>query len=221
MSYPTAMLLPMFASRGDAVTQRASGTAAYPRRMTVSAHDVAAVLRARLPGLGAKKLHKLLYYCQGHHLAAFDEPLFGETISAWDMGPVVGVLWHHEKSADVPTRHAVLTEAQLNTVGYVLSRYGGLSGLDLETLTHNETPWQRADQSRGPRESARIEQEWIREYFVRYGVGGAACRRCSTGQRGRTPSATDPPCPVTRHPGRCCTSRTLQCDKIASLNLPL
>jgi hypothetical protein len=66
----------------------------------------------------------------------------------------------------------VLTEAQLNTVGYVLSRYGGLSGLDLETLTHNETPWQRADQSRRPRESARIEQEWTREYFVRHGVGG-------------------------------------------------
>ncbi|MGQ0776145.1 MAG: hypothetical protein ACT4NY_17255 [Pseudonocardiales bacterium] len=42
--------------------------------MTLSAHDVAAVLRDRLPGLGAKKLHKLLYYCQGHHLATFGEP---------------------------------------------------------------------------------------------------------------------------------------------------
>jgi hypothetical protein len=37
--------------------------------MVVSAHDVAAALRARLPDLPTKKLHKLLYYCQGHHLA--------------------------------------------------------------------------------------------------------------------------------------------------------
>jgi uncharacterized phage-associated protein len=54
--------------------------------MPVSAHDVAAVLRARQPGMPAKKLHKLLYYCQGHHLAVFDEPLFAETVSAYDMG---------------------------------------------------------------------------------------------------------------------------------------
>jgi uncharacterized phage-associated protein len=104
--------------------------------MTLSAHDVAAVLRDRLPGLPTKKLHKLLYYCQGHHLATFDEPLFGETISAWDVGPVVGALWYQEKSGDVRPSHAELTEAQLNTVGYVLSRYGALTGQDLENLTH-------------------------------------------------------------------------------------
>lgn len=48
--------------------------------MTVSAHDVAAVLRERLPDIKVKKLHKLLYYCQGHHLAQFDKPLFSEPI---------------------------------------------------------------------------------------------------------------------------------------------
>ncbi|PZS38029.1 MAG: hypothetical protein DLM62_15890 [Pseudonocardiales bacterium] len=65
--------------------------------MPLSAHEVAAVLRDRLPGLPTKELHKLLYYCQGHHLATVDEPLFGETISAGDMGPVVGTLWYAEK----------------------------------------------------------------------------------------------------------------------------
>jgi uncharacterized phage-associated protein len=61
--------------------------------MAVPARDVAAALREWLPDLGAVKLHKLLYYCQGHHLARFGEPLFADTISAWDMGPVVGTLW--------------------------------------------------------------------------------------------------------------------------------
>lgn len=137
----------------------------YADTMTVSAHDVAAAVRDRLPGLPKKKLHKLLYYCQGYHLAQFDEPLFAESISAWDMGPVVGQLWHAEKMGEQSRAIRRLNEAQLNTVGYVLSRYGGLSGRDLENLTHCEAPWQLADSRRRPGDSARIEMGWLRDYF--------------------------------------------------------
>jgi uncharacterized phage-associated protein len=71
----------------------------------VSAHDVAREIRKRMPGVPVKKLHKLLYFSQGHHLATFRVPLFAETISAWDMGPVVGRLWHREdKGYDEPAR---------------------------------------------------------------------------------------------------------------------
>ncbi len=143
--------------------------------MTLSAHAVAAVLRDRLPGLPKKKQHKLLYYCQGHHLATFGVPLFRETISAWDMGPVVGELWHQEKYGESPTDadetgRAEPDEAQLNTIGYVLSRYGALTGNDLENLTHSETPWQLADRYRRPGERTRIELEWIKEYFQTSGA---------------------------------------------------
>ncbi len=134
--------------------------------MTLSARDVAATLRDRLPGLPTKKLHKLLYYCQGHHLAVFDEPLFSDTISAWDMGPVVGSLWFAEKQGNASTAvPCEMDESQLNTVGYVLSRYGALTGQDLENLTHGEEPWQLADSGRRPGESARIKTEWIKHYF--------------------------------------------------------
>lgn len=132
--------------------------------MTVSVHDVAAALRARQPGLGKKQIHKLLYYCQGFHLATFGQPLFGEPISAYDMGPVVGSLWYAEKNGLAPVA-ADLGEAELNTVGYVLSRYGGLSGADLERLSHNEPPWQLADARRIPGGSAPIELDWMRDYF--------------------------------------------------------
>lgn len=132
--------------------------------MPVSAHDVAAALRERLPGLPTKKLHKLLYYCQGHHLASTGEPLFSETISAWDMGPVVGNLWYDERQGQ-SREPSTLDEAQLNTVGYVVSRYGGLTGLDLEHLTHSESPWQRANARRHPKTSARIDIQWIEEHF--------------------------------------------------------
>jgi uncharacterized phage-associated protein len=133
--------------------------------MTVTAPDVAAVLRERLPGLPTKKLHKLLYYCQGHHLATFGSPLFSESIAAWDMGPVVGQLWHAEKEEGVSAGRGHLGEAELNTIGYVVSRYGALTGSDLENLTHSEEPWQRADSSRRPRGSVRIRQEWLTDYF--------------------------------------------------------
>lgn len=134
--------------------------------MVVSAHDVAAALRERVPGLPVTKLHKLLYYCQGHHLATFGEPLFSETISAWDMGPVVGTLWKAEKDQEPVLGYARMTERELNTVGYIVSRYGRLSAGDLVTLTHNEPPWQMANQDRPSGTTKRIDPELIRDHFV-------------------------------------------------------
>jgi uncharacterized phage-associated protein len=133
--------------------------------MPVSAHDVAAELRRQLPGLPVKKLHKLLYYCQGHHLAHFDEPLFRESIMAYDMGPLVAQLWKAEKEGRGPSETQALDAGQRNTVGYVVSRYGRLTGNDLELLSHAEDPWRDADAARDPGTSVRIETDAIARYF--------------------------------------------------------
>ncbi|HEU0089206.1 MAG TPA: type II toxin-antitoxin system antitoxin SocA domain-containing protein [Pseudonocardiaceae bacterium] len=133
--------------------------------MPVSAHDIAAELRARRPGLPAKKLHKLLYYCQGHHLAVHGEPLFTETIEAWDMGPVVAELWRAEKYDNLTPPRQELGEAELNTIGYTLSRYGALTGTDLEILSHGEEPWLTANRSRRPGDSIPLDPEVITRYF--------------------------------------------------------
>lgn len=138
----------------------------YSDAMAATAADIAAGLRTRLPNLPTKKLHKLLYYCQGHHLASFGQALFPEAVSAFDMGPVVGSLWFRERESATPaSTEPALTEAELNTIGYVVSRYGSLSGRDLEILTHHEDPWLRADESREPGGRVRIEREWMQEYF--------------------------------------------------------
>jgi uncharacterized phage-associated protein len=139
--------------------------APYPAAVPVSAHAVAAELRRRNPGLPTLKLHKLLYYCQGYHLATFGVPLFGESLSAWDMGPVVGSLWYDEKAGRPAEVGPPLDEAALNTIGYVLSRYGALTGRDLRHLTHSEAPWRLADAGRSPGTSARIQTAWIEDYF--------------------------------------------------------
>jgi uncharacterized phage-associated protein len=136
--------------------------------MPVSARDVAAVLRDRIPGLSTTKLHKLLYYCQGHHLVAFGTPLFSDSIMAWDLGPVVASLWREEKYASDTTRPPCeLDEAELNTIGYVVSRYGTLSAGDLVRLTHGEDPWQAADSMRKVtgEKSVTIEPDWIKKCF--------------------------------------------------------
>lgn len=165
MSYPDRIVDRMLQRLHARALRSSTVRAPTLAGMTVSAHDVAAVLRDRLPGLPIKKLHKLLYYCQGHHLAVFEEPLFSETLSAWDMGPAVGTLWYREVSGDEAPPARDLDEAQLNTVGYVLSRYGALTGTDLERLTHGEAPWRDADMRRHPGESVRIEHEALRAYF--------------------------------------------------------
>jgi len=134
--------------------------------VTHSAGDVAAEIRRRVPNVPVKKLHKLLYYCQGHHLAWFGEPLFGETIEAWDRGPVVADLWRSEKHGQPLGDGAPLTNTELNTIGYVVSRYGHMTGGDLEALTHNEAPWRDADHRRrhGGRQLMPIEE--IAAYFT-------------------------------------------------------
>jgi uncharacterized phage-associated protein len=136
--------------------------------MTISAHLAAEEIRKRIPGVGNVKIHKLLYYAQGHHLAAFGEPLFDDTISAWDMGPVVGSLWHAERNEheQFDFDEAAADEAALNTIGYIVSRYGGLTAQDLIRLSHGEPPWQIANAQRQPGTSVRIPTESIREYFA-------------------------------------------------------
>ena len=81
------------------------------------------------------------------------------------MGPVVGTLWYAEKEHGPRPSSVELTESQLNTIGYVLSRYGKLTGRDLERLTHAEMPWRSADQSRLSHQSSRIEQDWLLHQF--------------------------------------------------------
>lgn len=134
--------------------------------MVDSAHDVAAALRAEQPDLGIKKLHKLLYFCQGHHLADLNEPVFRETIAAGAMGPAVSPLWWAEKNDAVPENIAQLDNGALKTVGYVLSRYGELSGAQLEQMTHDQQPWQRAQAAEADGGKERIELEWIAEEFA-------------------------------------------------------
>jgi uncharacterized phage-associated protein len=134
-----------------------------------SAHDIAAELRRRLPGLGVKKLHKLLYYCQGHQLGTLGEAIFVDDLQAWDRGPVVASLWRVERYATTrPMPRGSFDQGTLNTIGYVISRYGAITGADLEALTHNEQPWLLADARRQAGGSQVMAKAEIQDYFARH-----------------------------------------------------
>jgi uncharacterized phage-associated protein len=133
----------------------------------VSAHDVARELRERLSDAGDLKVHKLLYYCQGWHLAWAGEPMFAEPVEAWTNGPVVADLWHDEKRARVPPGPKALDDLQLATVEYVVRRYGRQSGQELVRMTHVEDPWrdvsEREDTGAVP--NPQITHEALADWF--------------------------------------------------------
>ena len=104
--------------------------------------DVAAELRRRLIGIGDVKLHKLLFFVQGSHLAWEGTPAFAEQIEAWDMGPVVAELWRAEKrSRKRPSRSKPLSSSVSNVITNVVARFGHLSGQQLVDLTHRTGAW--------------------------------------------------------------------------------
>lgn len=148
-----------------ATSGTARGGSGRPVMMMASVADVAAEIRGRIPGVGKLKLHKLLYYCQGYHLAMQGRPLFSESISAWDMGPVVGTFWHDEEHGEKPGDAAVLSNRELNTIGYVLSQYGHMSGNQLSAMAHSEPPFQQADRHRPKRASTPMPPAGMQGYF--------------------------------------------------------
>jgi len=98
------------------------------------------------------KIQKLVYYCQGFHLAITGKALFEEEIEAWLHGPVVPSLYQEYKQygADaipIPKNFnsSVLTAIEKETIIDVYEVYGQYSALKLRNLTHNETPWKTTE----------------------------------------------------------------------------
>ena len=145
-----------------------------------SARDVALEVERRLPRIGEAKLHKLLYYVQGYHLAWEHGPAFSEAIEAWELGPVIAGLRHDRKIARPRGRKrsdgspAALPDSVRGITANVVSRFGGKSSAELIEATHAEDPWQLA--TNGGRNVANqeishqslvdffsIEPDWVRE----------------------------------------------------------
>lgn len=115
------------------------------------------------------KLQKLVYYAQGFHLAIYGEPIFNETIEAWEHGPVVPCLYHEYKgfgSGAIPHPTNVDFDKYNNEVKELLDEvyeaFGQFSAWKMRNMTHNEPPWENTYRAYRLRI---ISQKSMKEYF--------------------------------------------------------
>jgi uncharacterized phage-associated protein len=113
------------------------------------------------------KLQKLCYYAQGFSLVVLDRQLFGESIEAWEHGPVVPPLYREYKTCGsngipMPTgfdAESVLSEEERDLLVDVWNAYGQFSAWKLRNMTHDESPWAKT-----PRNGV-ITHDALREFF--------------------------------------------------------
>lgn len=114
------------------------------------------------------KLQKLLYYAQGFHVAMHDgEPMFSESVEAWQHGPVVRSLYHEyskygwraiDQPQDFDLYDYLPEDRELLDAVYL--HYGQFSAKHLEWMTHQERPWKETPQNNV------ISSKVLREYFT-------------------------------------------------------
>jgi uncharacterized phage-associated protein len=97
------------------------------------------------------KLQKLIYYAQGLHLAIDGESLFGETIVAWNYGPVVPSLYYQFKEygaggipADEKLNPSYIDKDTADFLDEVYEAFGQFSAIRLMEITHSDQCWQEA-----------------------------------------------------------------------------
>lgn len=100
------------------------------------------------------KLQKLLYYCQGFHLALYERPFFTEKIIKWQYGPVVPEVYSLYKDfgreaipLDPNFKNNLLNQTEIELIEEVYQVYGQYSALKLMDMTHREQPWLAVDMS--------------------------------------------------------------------------
>jgi uncharacterized phage-associated protein len=97
-------------------------------------------------GLTAMRLQKLLYYCQGWHLAWYGCPLFTDRLEAWEHGPVVPHVYGVFKSCgngplvDTGEEDGLRSEERA-AIKQVWDYYRRYSAAGLRGMTHDEAPW--------------------------------------------------------------------------------
>lgn len=94
------------------------------------------------------RVHKLMYYIQGWHLASFNRPLFNGRIEAWRHGPVVKEVYTTLKefaAATIPPHEgaepSTLSEKDKIFIRGVWGQYKQYSATALRAMTHREDPW--------------------------------------------------------------------------------
>lgn len=147
-------------------------------------NDVADYLIVQLSEAGetpsAHRLHKLLYYVQGWHLALHGCPIFAERFEAWVHGPICRRLFdrfYGDRSlygvvepSDVRPGFSfdVLTLADREHIDRVLSDYAIYPTFQLMWMSRQERPWinARGTLALADRCERELSDEDMRDFFL-------------------------------------------------------
>jgi uncharacterized phage-associated protein len=130
------------------------------------------------------KIQKVLFYIQAYHLAYFDKSIVEDDFQAWVHGPVSRKIYDSAKDlsilhtelkfilekdeqSPIDIINNSLTVSQIELVNDVIDELKGLSGLQLENMTHSEEPWlyARRGYESGERCAVIIPNELIKDYY--------------------------------------------------------
>ncbi len=147
------------------------------------------------------KLHKLLYYAHGWHLALIEKPLLNEMVEAWEYGPVVPSIYHEFKDLGSKPISRLATDLALGErddeglasfffhepsiaatdpfVPALLKRiwevYGKFSAAQLSRMTHAaDSPWTEARKANPGIRGVDIPNDCIRSFFKERLTGATA-----------------------------------------------
>lgn len=118
------------------------------------------------------KLQKLLYYAQGHYMAIIGEPLFEDSIQAWQHGPVISSVYQTYKSYGynvivTPKNNHDFSFIENKTkllVHKIITYYKQFSAAKLRIMTHEEKPWKNT--YKHGLTNLVISNELIKAYFL-------------------------------------------------------
>jgi uncharacterized phage-associated protein len=137
---------------------------------TTSVKDVSKIVIQKSSGpISNLKLQKLLYYVQGWSLALRGQEAFRERIEAWVHGPVVPAAFYEYRHfgwnpIDVPTDAISISGGEVSVLGV----YGSFTASQLESLSHDESPWREARGDLDPKAPSKnvITPEAMKSYFL-------------------------------------------------------
>jgi uncharacterized phage-associated protein len=137
--------------------------------------------------ISPKRLTKLVYYAQAWSYTLFDKPLMFNTdgsaveFEAWAHGPANKALLQKYQAYRwngiplTPDNSNVFSRPEIELLESVFETYGSYSPIEIENLTREEEPWQkarrRAGVSAGERANEVISPVEMRDYYSRIYVG--------------------------------------------------
>lgn len=125
------------------------------------------------------KLQKLVYYAQAWHLALYKEPLFSNDCQAWVHGPVFTSVYHRFNQygwnpiqyEHIKVNLAPNIKSHLDEIFRVFNRF---TASELEQMTHQEEPWQKARIGLPPDEPSNnyISKDDMKDFYSRLASQG-------------------------------------------------